>query len=237
MHSLRLRSVRWCCQPMRWWEVRSRGDTEARTRRRWTAGGLWQAAPAASAATDLRIVAYAVSGLFAVVGARLGASAALIALLTTAGAYLVVPWQWPRIATGAARLLSRLGNWLGQAPSTSPASGGEAGWQVATFLLVVLLGHLFGALLTDGPRPGPGRRLHSLADRLLGALFGCLAGLLVARFVLLRVAGSPVLDPWPAVRTEQGSLGATLAIAAVILLVGLYGVLSMGRRRPQVYDA
>lgn len=199
---------------------------------------LVQAAPGPTGAYDLRVVVYTISGLSGAIGARLGASAALVALIGTSVAYLGVPSQWQRILALGGRLLAKFFARSGMVRAqTDFAAGNEVAWQVAIFLVLVLVSHLLGALLTGLDTPPAGhRRLQRLADRMLGALLGALTGLLVARFALGRLAVSATVSPWSAQPPREGSLAATVAVAVFILLIGLYGVLSMGHRRRQVYD-
>ncbi len=197
-----------------------------------------ETSPLATTSGDLRVVVYAVAAGFAVLGARMGASGALVALVGTAAAAFAVPWQWPRIASLASRLPGPLAARIGSTPAMAPdaAVGSDMAWPVAVFVGAVLLSHIAGALATEGPRAIGSRRLQRLADRLMGAALGGLTGLLVARFVFGRLALQPALQTWPAETAQRGSLGAALVVVAVILLIGLYGVLSMGSRRPQVFD-
>ncbi|MFN2250307.1 MAG: hypothetical protein ACK2UL_00200, partial [Anaerolineae bacterium] len=155
-------------------------------------------------------------------------------LAITAVTYFVIEFQWP--------LVTHWVNWVWSQLFSQPLipPGVETPvWQMAFFVLGVLIAYLFSQRIAAPPSGGALELLNigNMISRVTGAFFGAATGFIVGVFTLSRLVTGPggALAPGSVARQVLGDLTVPVLFVGFVILV-VFGVLSLGGRGKKVYS-
>jgi uncharacterized membrane protein required for colicin V production len=189
--------------------------------------------PTAGGGRGLDVLVLLTLAVFGVIGFVRGARREVVSFAVTVAAYVALELFWPTVAA----LVNAV---LGLVTAGPPIPPGDAAvWQIVVFVAVVLGGYLLSQVVGRFRLGGAAAvvRLPDWIERLIGACLGVATGYLVARFVVSRLLPSAVISitgPGSTVGAlveRVGPIGLFVAIGLFIL----FGVLSLGGRKKQVY--
>jgi uncharacterized membrane protein required for colicin V production len=193
------------------------------------------AAPRPPVASDPSALVLLLSMSGGVIGYMRGAGREFWSLLGTGLTFFMLEFQWP--------LVVRWTNWLWQHLFSDPLIPPYAEthvWQMAFFVIGVLVAYLFSQLVAQPPPGGALELLNlgNLISRVVGAFFGAATGFLIGVFTLSRLVAGPdgAIGPNTVARQVLGHLTVPVLFVGFLIIV-VFGVLSLGGRGKKVYGA
>lgn len=186
-----------------------------------------------SIASDPSTLVLLLSGAAAVVGYVRGAGREIWSMLLTGLTFIAIERHWPAVVD----LVNRLWDRVFHGALIEPTAGSDV-WQMILFILGVL-----GAYMASQAfgRPPSGRALDLLnlpnvLSRLVGALCGAVTGYMIGMFSLKRLLPNAevALGPGSIANEVVSNIRVPVVLVAILILV-IFGVLSLGGRRKKVY--